>query len=97
MRADCERVPLRTRGRNHPWLWQGADLLERDTSNTAKFYTRLFPVGSTRNIDAEKYGSPRLMLPGGRKYIEQGVEEYGIYDHYEQDAFSGIFPVGSVR
>lgn len=90
-------VPLRTRGRNHPWLWQGADLLERDTSNTAKFYTRLFPVGSTRNIDAEKYGSPRLMLPGGRKYIEQGVEEYGIYDHYEQDAFSGIFPVGSVR
>ena len=45
----------------------------------------------------EKYGSPRLMLPGGRKYIEQGVEEYGIYDHYEQDAFSGIVPVGSVR
>ena len=38
------------------------------------------------------------MLPGGRKYIEQGVEEYGIYDHYEQDAFSGIFPrrVGTV-
>ena len=76
---------------------KGLTSLERDTSNTAKFYTRLFPVGSTRNIDAEKYGSPRLMLPGGRKYIEQGVEEYGIYDHYEQDAFSGIFPVGSVR
>ena len=77
---------------------KGLTSLERDTSNTAKFYTRLFPVGSTRNIDAEKYGSPRLMLPGGRKYIEQGVEEYGIYDHYEQDAFSGIFPrrVGTV-
>ena len=56
---------------------KGLTSLERDTSNTAKFYTRLFPVGSTRNIDAEKYGSPRLMLPGGRKYIEQGVEEYG--------------------
>lgn len=77
---------------------KGLTSLERDTGNTAKFYTRLFPVGSTRNIDAEKYGSPRLMLPGGRKYIEQGVEEYGIYDHYEQDAFSGIFPrrVGTV-
>ena len=77
---------------------KGLASLERDTGNTAKFYTRLFPVGSTRNIDAEKYGSPRLMLPGGKKYIEQGVEEYGIYDHYEQDAFSGIYPhrVGTV-
>ena len=77
---------------------KGLTSLERDTGNTAKFYTRLFPVGSTRNIDAEKYGSPRLMLPGGKKYIEQGVEEYGIYDHYEQDAFSGIYPhrVGTV-
>lgn len=78
---------------------KGLTSLERDTSNTAKFYTRLFPVGSTRNIDAEKYGSPRLMLPGGKKYIEQGVEEYGIYDHYEQEAFSGIYPhrVGTVN
>ena len=77
---------------------KGLTSLERDTSNTAKFYTRLFPVGSTRNIDAEKYGSPRLMLPGGKKYIELGVEEYGIYDHYEQKAFSGIYPrrVGTV-
>ena len=77
---------------------KGLTSLERDTSNTAKFYTRLFPVGSTRNIDAEKYGSPRLMLPGGKKYIEQGVDEYGIYDHYEQEAFSGIYPhrVGTV-
>ena len=77
---------------------KGLTSLERDTGNTAKFYTRLFPVGSNRNIDAEKYGSPRLMLPGGKKYIEQGVEEYGIYDHYEQEAFSGIYPhrVGTV-
>lgn len=76
--------------------------LERDTSNTAKFYTRLFPIGSTRNIDAEKYGHPRLMLPGGQKYVEVKADEYGIYDHYEQDAFSGIYPrrtgtVSSVR
>ena len=81
---------------------KGLTTLERDTSNTAKFYTRLFPVGSTRNIDPEKYGSRRLMLPGGKKYVEQGVEEYGIYDHFEKDAFSDIYPrrlgtVSSVR
>lgn len=80
----------------------GLTELERDTSNTAKFYTRLFPIGSTRNIDPEKYGHNRLMLPGGLKYIELHTEEYGIYDHYEQDAFSGIYPrrlglVSSVR
>lgn len=80
----------------------GLTELERDTSNTAKFYTRLFPIGSTRNIDPEKYGHNRLLLPGGLKYIELHTEEYGIYDHYEQDAFSGIYPrrlglVSSVR
>lgn len=76
--------------------------LERDTDNTNKFYTRLFPIGSTRNIDAEKYGHSRLMLPGARQYVELHTDEYGIYDHYEKDAFSGIYPrrtgeVSSVR
>lgn len=77
---------------------KGLTSLERDTSNTSKFYTRLFPIGSSRNIDAEKYGSPRLMLPGKKKYVEVGVDEYGIYDHYEQAAFRGIYPrrVGTV-
>ena len=69
-----------------------------DTSNKAKFYTRLFPIGSTRNIDPEKYGHNRLMLPGGRKYVEVHTNEYGIYDHYEKEAFSSIYPrrVGTV-
>ena len=80
----------------------GLTSLERDTGNTNKFYTRLFPIGSTRNIDAEKYGHSRLMLPGGRQYVELHTDEYGIYDHYEKDAFSGIYPrrtgeVSSVR
>ena len=80
----------------------GLTSLERDTDNTNKFYTRLFPIGSTRNIDAEKYGHSRLMLPGGRRYVELHTDEYGIYDHYEKDAFSGIYPrrtgeVSSVR
>lgn len=81
---------------------KGLTELERDTSNTEGFYTRLFPIGSTRNIDPERYGHSRLMLPGGRKHVELHTEEYGIYDRYEKDAFSGIFPrrtgtVSSVR
>lgn len=71
---------------------RGLTLLERDTSNTYKFYTRLFPIGSTRNISAETYGHQRLMLPEGRQCVELHTEEYGIYDHYEQEAFAGIYP-----
>ena len=71
---------------------KGLTSLERDTSNTNKFYTRLFPIGSTRNIAPEKYGHSRLMLPGGQKYEELHTDEYGIHDHYEKDAFSGIYP-----
>lgn len=81
---------------------KGLTSIERDTGNTNKFYTRLFAIGSSRNIDAEKYGHSRLMLPGGRQYVEVHTDEYGVYDHYEKDAFSGIYPrrtgeVSSVR
>nr|DAD92103.1 MAG TPA: tail protein [Myoviridae sp. ct0Tg8] len=81
---------------------KGLTSLERETGNTNKFYTRLFAIGSSRNIDAEKYGHSRLMLPGGRQYVEVHTDEYGVYDHYEKDAFSGIYPrrtgeVSSVR
>lgn len=81
---------------------KGLTELERDTGNTAKFYTRLFPIGSTRNIDPERYGHRRLMLPGGKQYVETRTAEYGIYDHYEKEAFSDIYPrrtgtVSSVR
>lgn len=81
---------------------KGLTGLDCETGSTAKFYTRLFPIGSKRNIDPEKYGYRRLMLPGGRKYVELHTEEYGIYDHYEEEAFSGIYPrrtgmVSSVR
>lgn len=81
---------------------KGLTSIERDSGNTNKFYTRLFAIGSSRNIDAEKYGHSRLMLPGGRQYVEVHTDEYGVYDHYEKDAFSGIYPrrtgeVSSVR
>ncbi|MDO4158873.1 MAG: hypothetical protein Q4D41_00265 [Prevotellaceae bacterium] len=81
---------------------KGLTDIERDTSNVEDFYTRLFPIGSTRNIDPEKYGYSRLMLPGGEKYVEIHTDEYGIFDRYEKDAFSEIYPrrigtVSSVR
>lgn len=81
---------------------KGLTSVERETGNSSKFYTRLFAIGSSRNIDAEKYGHSRLMLPGGKQYVEVHTDEYGVYDHYEKDAFSGIYPrrtgvVGSVR
>lgn len=78
--------------------------LERDEADNVKFYTRLFPIGSSRNIDAEKYGHSRLQLPDGKKYVDMDdlVSKYGVIHHYEQEAFSGIYPrrvgtVGSVR
>lgn len=73
-----------------------------DRADNVKFYTRLYPVGSSRNIDREKYGHSRLQLPGGAKYVEVNAEKYGRVDHYEKEAFAGIYPrrtgtVSSVR
>lgn len=85
-------------------LAYGAGLasLDRDVADNAKFYTRLFPIGSSRNIDPERYGASRLQLPGGVKYVDVNADRYGVIHHYEQEAFSGIYPrrvgvVSSVR
>ena len=80
----------------------GLTSLDRDVADNAKFYTRLFPIGSSRNIDPERYGASRLQLPGGVKYVDVNAERYGVIHHYEQEAFSGIYPrrvgvVSSVR
>lgn len=71
--------------------------LERESADNVKFFTRLFPIGSTRNIDPEEYGYSRLQLPGRRTYVEQNTQQ-GIVEHYERDAFSGIYPrrIGSL-
>lgn len=76
--------------------------IERGTADNVKFYTRLFPVGSSRNIDPARYGYSRLQLPDGAKYVDVNTDKYGIIHHYEQDAFSHIYPkrtgtVSSVR
>lgn len=75
-------------------LGYGKGLLSIDsgTADNVKFYTRLYPVGSSRNIDREKYGFTRLQLPGGRKYVEMNADKYGRVDHYEADAFADIYP-----
>lgn len=65
--------------------------LERESADNIKFFTRLFPIGSTRNIDPEEYGYSRLQLPNRRSYVEQNTQQ-GIVEHYERDAFSGIYP-----
>lgn len=44
-----------------------------ENSNDVKFFTRLIPLGSTRNIDRSKYGFSRLQLPGRQKYVEQNI------------------------
>lgn len=81
---------------------KGLTGLECDMADNAKFYTRLYPIGSSKNIDPEKYGHSRLQLPGGVKHVDVNVEKYGVWHHYETDAFSDIYPkrtgtVSSVR
>ncbi len=76
----------------------GLTSLDRDVADNAKFYTRLFPIGSSKNIDPAQYGHSRLQLPNGAKYVDVNVEQYGIIHHYEENAFAGIYPrrVGTV-
>lgn len=73
---------------------EGLISLEKQQDNQAKFFTRLFPIGSSRNIDPSVYGHSRLVLPGGKKYVdvEELVKLYGIVHHYEKNAFSHIYP-----
>lgn len=71
---------------------QGLTRLGQEDNGEVKFFTRLFPLGSTRNIDASKYGHARLQLPSGAVYVDRNTDLYGIKEGYEADAFSGIFP-----
>lgn len=71
---------------------KGLTSIEPTTADNVDFYTRLYPVGSSRNISREKYGYSRLQLPGGQKYVEMNADKYGRVDHYEADAFADIYP-----
>ncbi|WP_418968370.1 hypothetical protein [Alistipes putredinis] len=75
--------------------------IERSMADGVQFFTRLFPVGSSRNIDPDRYGHTRLQLPDGAKYVEQDTH-LGIIEYFEQEAFDAIYPrrigtVGAVR
>ncbi|MDM8240690.1 hypothetical protein QUW47_02060 [Phocaeicola barnesiae] len=81
---------------------QGLTNLAQEDNGEVKFFTRLFPLGSTKNIDASKYGYSRLQLPSRAKYVDKNVSLYGVKEEYEESSFSGIYPkyegtVSSVR
>lgn len=81
---------------------QGLTNLAQEDNGEVKFFTRLFPLGSTRNIDATKYGYSRLQLPDCSLYVDKNVDLYGVKEETEETAFSEIFPkyigtISSVR
>lgn len=76
-------------------------LTQNENSNSIKWFTRLIPVGSTKNIDPSKYGYTHLQLPSRNKYIDLNTQ-LGLKEHREEAAFQDIFPhrlgtVSSVR
>lgn len=76
----------------------GLTNLAQEDNGEVKFFTRLFPLGSTRNIDATKYGYSRLQLPNREIYVDKNVDLYGVKEETEEDAFAEIYPqyVGTV-
>lgn len=93
----CEHGEPITLGYN-----KGLLSIDPGKADYVKFYTRLWPVGSSRNIDAATYGHSRLQLPDGKRYVEVNADKYGRVDHYEAEAFADIYPrrtgtISSVR
>ena len=72
-------------------------LTQNENTNAVKWFTRLIPVGSSKNIDKNKYGYATLQLPGREKYIEVNTQ-YGLKEYREESAFSEIYPhrVGAI-
>lgn len=66
-------------------------LTQAENSEDVQFFTRLIPLGSTRNIDRSRYGYTRLQLPDKAKYVDRNTQ-YGLYEHVEEAAFAEIFP-----
>ena len=72
-------------------------LTQNENTNAVKWFTRLIPVGSSKNIDKSKYGYTTLQLPGREKYIDINTK-YGLKEYREEAAFSEIYPhrVGTI-
>ena len=77
---------------------QGLTNLAQEDNGEVKFFTRLFPLGCTRNIDATKYGYSRLQLPSREIYVDKNVDLYGVKEETEEATFAEIYPqyVGTV-
>lgn len=76
-------------------------LTQSENSDSIKWFTRLIPVGSTKNIDPSKYGFTHLQLPSRATHIDLNTQ-LGLKEHREEKAFSDIFPhrlgtISSVR
>lgn len=81
---------------------KGLTNLSQEENGELRFFTRLFPLGCTRNINASTYGSARLQLPSRAKYVDKNADLYGIIEDTEESAFADIYPkytgaVASVR
>ena len=83
----CERGELVELG----YLQGLTSLVQSENSDDVKFFTRLIPLGSTKNIDRSRYGYSRLQLPDKAKYVDRNTH-YGLFEHVEESAFSEIFP-----
>ncbi|WP_259326120.1 leucine-rich repeat domain-containing protein [Bacteroides cellulosilyticus] len=66
-------------------------LTQSENSNDVKFFTRLIPLGSTKNIDRSRYGYSRLQLPDKSTYVDRNTQ-YGLYEYVEEAVFAEIFP-----
>lgn len=86
--CKCERGERVTLG-----YMQGlkTGLAQQENTNAVKWFTRLIPVGSTKNIDSSKYGFPRLQLPSRAGFIDLNTQ-LGLKEHREEAAFAEIYP-----
>lgn len=66
-------------------------LTQSENDSDVQFFTRLIPLGSTKNIDRNRYGYTRLQLPDKSKYVDRNTQ-YGLYEHVEESAFAEIYP-----
>lgn len=71
--------------------------ISRLQNTTAKHFTRLYPLGSKRNINPADYGHSRLQLPNGQSFLERN-SHLGIIEQSEETEFAQIYPryLGSI-
>lgn len=73
-------------------------LTPEDNSDKVRFFTRLYPLGSTKNIDVSTYGFSRLQLPSRATFVDHNTDRYGVFEDSEEAAFADIYPqyIGTV-